>query len=227
MTYMASLGQRMLLLNLQENYADLLDKESCIYIDRPRFIMASEFIECGMATALVRSTEVHRSFSDGCACADSRETASVRSSSRVTTRSKCGRPPSLFAARLPTRLNKYTRRTSASMIMSVMYDPPPIEVNDGPNVAKINKHNDRVLTTTQLGAYWVEFSRGWGISRAGSRNWKQTGKRYHEEANTMFRELFSSVQNDLETGIDLDRPIMSATLIRQQKHLGLPDVETV
>ncbi|KAI0260164.1 cytochrome P450 [Gloeopeniophorella convolvens] len=90
--------------------------------------------------------------------------------------------------------------------MSIVYDMPPIETDD-PNVAKINKHNGRVIEATQLGVYWVEYL-PW-LQHVPSRftGWKGKIERYHQ-VNTMYYELFSKVQNDTNQGID--RPSMSA-----------------
>ncbi|KAI0273355.1 cytochrome P450 [Gloeopeniophorella convolvens] len=220
MIYMTALGQRMLFLNTQKAAADLLDRKSSIYIDRPHFIVASEFVERGMAMALARSTDLWRRMRR--AAQDSFSKNVVKNYHEIQAREAIFLAHSVLAD--PVDMDKHMRRTSASMIMSVVYDLPPIEVDDNPNVAKINKHNERVLATTQPGAHWVEFF-PW-LKHVPSRfaKWKRTAEQYHQEANTMFHELFSKVQNDVN---EIDRPSMSATLIQQQKRFGLSNVETV
>ena len=52
MIYMTALGQPILILNTQKIAADLLERRSSIYADRPQFIVAGEFITRGMAIAL-------------------------------------------------------------------------------------------------------------------------------------------------------------------------------
>jgi hypothetical protein len=57
----------------------------------------------------------------------------------------------------PADVDKQFRRTAASMIMSVVYDLPPIESDHDPNVSRIKEYMERVLATTAAGAHWVEF----------------------------------------------------------------------
>jgi hypothetical protein len=52
MIYMTALGKSMLFLNTQKIAADLLDRRSSIYINRPQFIVTNEFVTRGMAMSL-------------------------------------------------------------------------------------------------------------------------------------------------------------------------------
>ncbi|KAI0260165.1 hypothetical protein BC834DRAFT_791104, partial [Gloeopeniophorella convolvens] len=49
-----------LFLNTQKVAADLSDKRSSIHIDRPHFLVASDFLERGLAIGLARSTDTWR-----------------------------------------------------------------------------------------------------------------------------------------------------------------------
>ena len=41
--------------------------------------------------------------------------------------------------------------------MSVVYDLPPVESENDYNVARIKEYLERMIATTAIGAYWVEF----------------------------------------------------------------------
>ena len=58
MIYMTALGKPILILNTQKIAADLLERRSSIYVDRPQFIVASEFITHGMALGLSPSGDL-------------------------------------------------------------------------------------------------------------------------------------------------------------------------
>jgi cytochrome P450 len=57
----------------------------------------------------------------------------------------------------PADLDKQFRRTAASMIMSVLYDLPPVESDNDPNVSRVKEHMARLVASTTPGAHWVEF----------------------------------------------------------------------
>jgi hypothetical protein len=57
----------------------------------------------------------------------------------------------------PADVDKQFRRTAASMIMSVLYDLPPVESDNDPNVSRVKKHMARLVASTTPGAHWVEF----------------------------------------------------------------------
>jgi hypothetical protein len=56
----------------------------------------------------------------------------------------------------PTDSDKQFRRTAASMIMSVVYDLPPVESDNDPNVSRVKEHMERLVASTTPGAHWVE-----------------------------------------------------------------------
>ncbi|KAI0258326.1 cytochrome P450 [Gloeopeniophorella convolvens] len=221
MIYMTALGQRMLFLNTQKVAADLLDKRSSIYINRPHFLVANDFLERGLAIGLARSTDTWRRMRR--AAQDSFSKNAAKDYHEIQMREAVFLACNVLSD--PVNLDNHMRRTAASAILSILYDMPPIETDDDPNVAKINRHNGRLIEATKLGAYWVEYL-PW-LQHVPSRfaGWKRKLERYHQEANTMYFDLFNKVQNDMNQGID--RPSMSANLIKQQKHFGLSDVEAV
>jgi len=57
----------------------------------------------------------------------------------------------------PENVDKQFRRTAASMIMSVVYDLPPVESDDDPNVSRVKEYMERLVASTTAGAHWVEF----------------------------------------------------------------------
>jgi hypothetical protein len=57
----------------------------------------------------------------------------------------------------PTSWDKHLRRTAASMVMSVIYDTPPITTELSPSVKAVNDFVARLCRAALPGAHFVEF----------------------------------------------------------------------
>jgi hypothetical protein len=56
----------------------------------------------------------------------------------------------------PERWQKHMRRFTASMIMTAVYDTPPIHSLEDERVRRINDHVMRVAVSALPGSHWVE-----------------------------------------------------------------------
>ncbi|KAI0245143.1 cytochrome P450 [Lactifluus subvellereus] len=219
MIYMTALGQSMVFLNTQKIAADLLDRRSSIYMERPHFIVATEFINRGMSMSLASPSDLWRRMRR--ASSDSFSKNAVRNYHTIQSKEAVLLAWNILSK--PADVDKQFRRTAASMIMSVVYDLPPVKSDNDPNVSRVKEHVERLVASTTPGAHWVEFFPWMKYIPKRFAKWKRDAERYHRETNAMYLDLFSKVQNDLMNGID--RPSMSANLIKQQEHFGLSDVE--
>ena len=57
----------------------------------------------------------------------------------------------------PPSPEKHFKRHTSSIMLSVIYDLPPVESEDDPVVVAINEHVDRILFEVQAGSPLVEF----------------------------------------------------------------------
>ena len=57
----------------------------------------------------------------------------------------------------PPSPEKHFKRHASSIMLSIIYDLPPVESEDDPVVAAINEHVDRILHEVQPGSRLVEF----------------------------------------------------------------------
>jgi hypothetical protein len=57
----------------------------------------------------------------------------------------------------PADVDKQFRRTAASIIMSVVYDLPPVESDNDPNVSRVKEYMERLVASTDAGTHLVEF----------------------------------------------------------------------
>jgi hypothetical protein len=65
---------------------------------------------------------------------------------------------SMFSKPAGRDVDKQFRRTAASVIMSVVYDLPPVESDNDLNLSRVKEYMERMLaTTTTAGTHWVEF----------------------------------------------------------------------
>ncbi|KAI0301682.1 cytochrome P450 [Multifurca ochricompacta] len=221
MIFMTALGQPMLFLNTQKTASDLLEKRSSIYIDRPRFIVVGEIITRGMSIAMSQSTDLWRRMRR--AAVESFSKNAVKNYHAIQTREAVFFTSNVVSR--PADIEKHIRRTTASIILSVAYDRPSVEGDDDRTVLRVNEHSEKVAATAAIGAHWVEFLPWMKHIPSRFAKWKRDAEYYYEDINSVYQELFSKVQNDLANGID--RPSMSANLLKNQDHFKLSGTERV
>ncbi|KAH9051189.1 cytochrome P450 [Lactarius deliciosus] len=183
--YLNAIGQDIVVFNTQKAVADLLDRRAAIYSDRPRNIVAAEILCGGLAITfqsygpLMRKA-VHEGLNE------SFEVPQLNEAILLTS--------GLLAQ--PAMWDKHIRRTTASLIMSVTYDTPPIVSEQDSGVNTINDFL-RVTRAARPGAHLVEYF-PWMIhipSRFSKR--KRDAEYWHEKDSTMFVGLFNNVREKL------------------------------
>ncbi|KAI9464785.1 cytochrome P450 [Russula earlei] len=213
--YLRVLGRSVIVLNSQKAAADLLGRRARNYSDRPRFIVASEILTGGMEVSFLQYgllwRRMRRAAHEGLHRSASRAFNSIQVTEAV-----------LLAVGVldnPERWEKHMRRFTASMIMSAVYDTPAIHSLEDERVRRINDHVMRVAQSTLPASHWVELLPWMKHIPSRFAKWKRTAEEWFLRDSEMFERLVESVRANMAKGID--RPCLSATLIKNQSRSGL------
>ncbi|KAH9049790.1 cytochrome P450 [Lactarius deliciosus] len=217
--YLSAAGQPIVVLNTQKAAADLLDRRSGIYSDRPRNIVAAQILCGGLAVVFQNYGPLWRRMRRA---AQEGLSKSVAESFKTTQFNEAV----ILASGLldqPATMDNHFRRVAASMIMSVTYDTPPIVSEMDPGIKAINDCGARVMRAALPGAHFVEFFPWMRHIPSRFAKWKRDAEYWFEKDSAMFETLFDSVREKMSRGID--RPSFVGTLIKDVDKYRLSDRE--
>ncbi|KAI0300121.1 cytochrome P450 [Multifurca ochricompacta] len=217
--YLNVLGRPIIILNSQKAAADLLGRRARIYSDRPRFIVASEILTGGMEVSFLQYGVLWRRMRRAAHEGLHKSAAKVFNNIQMT-------EAVLLASGIldsPEQWEKHMRRFTASMIMTAVYDTPAIHSLEDESVRRINDHVMRVAQSTLPGSHWVELLPWMKHIPSKFAKWKRTAEEWFRHDSEMFESLVESVRTNLAKGID--RPSLSATLLKNQSRSGLDERE--
>ncbi|KAI9439111.1 cytochrome P450 [Lactarius indigo] len=222
--YLNAAGQPIVVLNTQKAAADLLDRRAANYSDRPRSIVAGEILCGGLAIGFQNygplwrrmRKAIHEGLSKS--AAESFKAAQLNEAILFTS--------GLLASARPAtcQWDNHIRRTTASMIMSVAFDAPPIVSELDPGVKAINDFSARMTRAALPGAHLVEFFPWMVHIPSRFAKWKRDAEYWHEKDSQMFMVRFNGVGEKLSKGID--RPSLVRTWIKDADRYGLSERET-
>ncbi|KAF5343053.1 hypothetical protein D9758_011137 [Tetrapyrgos nigripes] len=189
-------GQPMVILNTGKVCADLMDRRSVIYSDRPRFIMASEILTGGMLVGFANYGPVWRRLRK--AAHLGLHLRAAESYYPIEEREAAILVKDLL--RDPASWDSHIRRSIASTMFNVVYNGEPLATKEDPTVAKINALMHRVVQAALPGRFlveiipWMRYLPDWMAS------WKRKGKESFVEDSKMFKGFLQSVKNEVATG---------------------------
>ncbi|KAI0254606.1 cytochrome P450 [Lactifluus subvellereus] len=217
--YLNAAGKPIIVLNTQKAAADLLDRRAGIYSDRPRNIVSAEILCGGLALGFQRYGPVwrkmrkaaHESLSKS--VLESFKTPQLNEAILLTT--------GLLAQ--PAMWDKHFRRTSASVVMSITYDTPPIVSELDESVKAVNDFVARMTRAALPGAHFVEFFPWMMYIPSRFAKWKRDAEYWFERDSVMFEGLFNSVRERMSKGIDC--PSLAGSLIKDADKYDLSPLE--
>ncbi|KAH9022741.1 cytochrome P450 [Lactarius deliciosus] len=204
--YLSALGQPILVLNSLKAASELLDRRGAIYSARPRLIMAQEIISGGLLFGFLnvddRWRRSRRAAHQGLTKAAVRNYHSILRKEGVL----------LTSALLvdPGALEKHFKRTTASTMMSILYDYPTLRSENEKSVKEAFAYADRMSGSAAPGAYLVELLPWMLHIPERFARWKYEGNRDFTRFNTLFESLFNRVLSALSEGSE--RPSISASV---------------
>jgi cytochrome P450 len=213
--FLTALGQPVLVLNSHKAAADLLDRRSAIYSDRPRNIVGGEILCGGLFLPTIGYNDSWRHMRK--AAYESLHKGIVGSYHNIQA------TEALYLARdtlaNPIHWEKHIRRTTTSVSMSVVYDTPSIESEEDKSVSLVNNMMTRVACASAPGAHFVEFLPFLMAIPSRFAKWKREAEEWYAHDSVILERLFEDVRARVANGDE--RPSFSATLIKDASRHGL------
>ncbi|KAJ7446023.1 cytochrome P450 [Mycena galericulata] len=208
------MGQLVVVLNTHKVTADLLDRRSLIYSDRPRFIMVFEYLSGGLLISAAPYGELWRRLRRA-----AHEGLNIRAAEKLQPLQE--REAATLAAhilRYPAAWEEHVKRSAASSLLTAVYNLPSIPSNDDPLVTRINEHMHRTVDAGQPGNYLVEIFPVMKLFPSWMAKWKRDALHWHAEDTKMFEELLDFVRKALAEG---DTPsCLAASLLENDNNLS-------
>ncbi|KAH9958534.1 cytochrome P450 [Lactifluus volemus] len=222
--YLNVAGQPMVVINSQKIAADLLDRRAAIYSDRPPLIVASEIMCGGLLFSLSRYGDVKMSWRRMRKASNewfSKE--SVKQFHEIQMTEAVILASDSLAK--PARLEQNYRRSSASMVLSVIYGQPPIKSEDNHIVDSdlIDNFLYRLTRAAYPGAYLVEVFPWMRYIPSRLAKWKRNAETGHKKDSEMLESLIEPAKINVAKGNDDES--LSAQLIRNTEKNKLSSKE--
>ncbi|KAH9009927.1 cytochrome P450 [Lactarius deliciosus] len=210
--YLSALGQPILVLNSLKAASELLDRRGTIYSARPRLIMAQQIISGGLLFAFCSVDDRWRHSRR--AAHQSLTKAAVRNYHSILRKEGVLLTSALLAD--PGALEKHFKRTTASTMMSILYDYPTLRSENEKSVKEAFAYADRMSESIDPGAYFVELLPWMLHTPERFARWKYEGNRDFTRFNNLFESLFNRVLSALSEGSE--RPSICASVFEGSSH---------
>jgi len=217
--YLTAVGQSIVVLNSHKVAADLLDRRSGIYSDRPQNIVGRDIMTGGFFFPLAQYGDAwrrmrkvsHEGFNKGLV---------KRFHTTQTTEAL------LLACGLldePVKWEEYCCRSAASSILSVLYGYPTIVSERDHTVEAINDCADRLTRALYPGAHLVEFFTWMRYIPSSLAKWKRVAENSFKKDSEMFEGLLHTAEANVEKGDD--HQSLCSTLVRDADRNKLSPIE--
>ncbi|KAF7374026.1 Cytochrome P450 monooxygenase ARMGADRAFT-1018420 [Mycena sanguinolenta] len=218
--YLDIAGRPIIVLNNAKAAADLLDRRALIYSDRPGNIVASEMMTGGLFFAMSHYGDTWRRMRRASQEALSKNFA--HKFHAIQAKEAVLLTHSLLVN--PTAWDSHLRRTTASALLSMVYDTPPLISEEDPRITRINDFAERLVSAAYPGAYLVEFFAWMRYLPSWMAKWKRDVLEQSKIDDAMFRRLFNEVGDRLAQGDHLSG--FCAHLLEQQDRHELNEKES-
>ncbi|KAJ6484798.1 cytochrome P450 [Mycena sanguinolenta] len=218
--YLNIAGRPIIVLNNAKAAADLLDRRALIYSDRPGNIVASEMMTGGLFFASSHYGDTWRRMRRA-----SQEALSKKFAHKfhaIQAKEAILLTHSLLVH--PTAWGSHFRRTAASVILSMLYDTPPLLSEEDPKIALVNDFAERIERAAYPGTYLVEYFTWMRYLPSWVAKWKRDVLEQYKIDDAMFRGLFNEVRNRVAQGDQLSG--FCAQLVEQEDRHELDEKES-
>ncbi|KAE9397733.1 cytochrome P450 [Gymnopus androsaceus JB14] len=192
-------GKPVLVVGNAKIAADLMDRRSAIYSDRPRFIMSSEILMGGMNMAFARyGDRWKRMKSAATQCLTfniAQEYTPLQEIESLL----------LLRALIDAKgdVDGPVRRSAAASIMKVVYNYN-MKAGHDPVVAQIETYVDRMLKAALPGSYIVDIFPFLNRLPAWAASWKREGQKFYQKDTQLFLDLVNDVKAGVVSGMQPD-----------------------
>ncbi|KAJ7146022.1 cytochrome P450 [Mycena epipterygia] len=211
-------GTKVLVIGSAKIAADLTERRSAIYSDRPRFIMASEILTGGMNLAFAPYSDRWKRMRQA-----ANHGLSVRASEDYI-QLQAAEATSLMYHLLDSKkdIDTQCRRTGASTILSAVYAYPPISFEDK-LVHRVENYVDRLLKAALPGNFLVDVIPAMKRLPLWMARWKREGYAWYKKDTDMWLKLVDDVRTGVKAGERTD--CLVAKLINPEKPQNIDQVE--
>ncbi|RPD67493.1 cytochrome P450 [Lentinus tigrinus ALCF2SS1-7] len=212
-------GQPVVVVNSHKVTADLFDRRSNIYSDRPRFVMASEILTGGIFMVFSGYTEVWRKMRRA-----GHEGFNLRASEQhQPMQAREAGLTVLDIIQHPDAWDDRLKQATASSILTAVYGWPRISAKDKPVIQRIHAHTARIASAVVPGRFLVDIIPAMKYLPTRIAKWKREGLDWHERETEMFEQFNQGVSDRVAKG---ESPTcFVASLIETEQRHGLTKKE--
>ncbi|KAJ6585681.1 cytochrome P450 [Mycena capillaripes] len=218
--YLDIAGQPIIVLNNAKAAVDLLDRRASLYSDRPQNIVASELMAGALLFSLGRYGDTWRRMRR--AAQEGLQKSFAHKFHAIQLKEAILLTHSLLVN--PTSWDGHLRRTTASVVLSMVYDTPAVLSEEDSKITRINDFVERLVRAAYPGAYLVEYFTWMRYLPAWSAKWKRDALEQHRLDDAMFQGLFNEVSDRIAQGDQ--RSSFCANLLEKEDRHGLNEKES-
>ncbi|KAJ4478124.1 cytochrome P450 [Lentinula aciculospora] len=197
--YLNVAGQNIVVLGTHKAAADLLDRRSNIYSDRPNYVVLN-ILTGGMHWAFTQADNLWKKQRRGVHEALSAQTAKeyfpYQETESIIMVDQLLTDPENFA--------DHFQRASTSLTLSIVYGWPPILSSTHPTVLQIDQFNRRLLQAAALGSSWVEFEyfKWMNYLPKWMCRWRRDAEENFDRDSALLEGLSMDVQKQMDAGVE-------------------------
>ncbi|KAI0301926.1 cytochrome P450 [Multifurca ochricompacta] len=206
--YLDVAGTPVIVFNSFKSAFDVLERSANNYSDRPQLIMAQKVLNKGVLMVFMNYDAHCRR---------------LRRASQAALAKTAVRKYYSIQTREATMLASALLENGASVVMSILYDYPPLTSAHDKAIEGIEVYNDRMTRATSPGQYLVELFPWMMLIPKRFAKWKREGLKHGDEHQELFQGLLNRVKVDLDEGGT--RPSFCASLLQENDRDDLTEQE--
>ncbi|TCD67506.1 hypothetical protein EIP91_012311 [Steccherinum ochraceum] len=179
------LGKPAVVINNHQIAADLLDKRSAIYSDRPRLVMTGEVLSGKLFFAFLSYNDtfkrLRRAAWEGLNPRASEDYLPIQEREAVILVDALSKDAKHWS--------EHVKREIASITLSFSYSLPPLTAND-PLIQRVATFDHTLEEAARPGAYLVEIFPWLNAFPLWMTKWKRDGMQWHEHYSNMFLDFY-------------------------------------
>ncbi|KAF5370324.1 hypothetical protein D9758_006938 [Tetrapyrgos nigripes] len=218
LTYLELLGKPVVIISSAKAATELLDRRASNY-SRPHMVVGGEYLSGNLNFAI----------SNGDIWRRMRRASQAQLGVKTLIRFQDIQTDEgvLFAYEMLTQPEKRKEnilRVTASVILSILYDQPPLRSLDDPSVRLMDKYADKMHKAAQPGTYLVEILPVLKYLPTFFAPWKKSAKKDFQAFSSMFLRKYEVVKDRMLSGEQ--RPSLCAMLTESASRHELNDLES-
>ncbi|KAF5346112.1 hypothetical protein D9758_009956 [Tetrapyrgos nigripes] len=219
--YLSLLGQSVVIINSKRVANDLLVRRAANYSDRPRMIVGGEYLTGGMNMIVARYGGLWRKM---------RRSSQIALSPKIISQYHPLQNDEMIMMTYgilhdSERWTGHILRATSSIVLSMVYDIPPLRSLNDSFVTQANDFVKRVSSASFPGAYLVDSFPVLDYAPVWVAKWKREALKDFKHFSALFEEKFWAIKQRVTKGEE-HRPSFCATVAETQDKMAISDVES-